>query len=142
MSDKYDIEEHGKQGRQRHGSPIFYKMLEEMAQLHDRKSHDYAKDDDPFGNYIFSGQVAKLFSHSPLDIGFVTRLAEKLYRLANLESSGKTPKNESIQDTELDISVIVTLWMAARRHDRQLAKSSLGSDFLKKYDEVRLKMDE
>lgn len=116
----YEVEEFpdGK-GRVRHGSPTFYKLLEKMADVHDRKSHDYASDENPFGNYEFSGEVAALFAHSPKDAGFAGRMAEKLYRIANLERAGKTPKNESIEDTEDDLCVIVALWMSARKDRRR-----------------------
>jgi hypothetical protein len=107
-------------GYERHGSPTFYSLLEEMADTHDKKSHDYASNENPCGNYHFAGQLACLFAHSPDDAGFVGRLAEKIYRLANLERSHKTPANESIADTERDIAVITALWMADRR-DRRLA---------------------
>lgn len=102
----------------RHGSPEFYRLLDEMAETHDKKSHDYAKDSDPFGNYRFAGLVACLFSHSPNDAGFASRLAEKIFRLAVLESDGKTPKNESIDDTERDIATITALWMTERKTRR------------------------
>jgi len=104
--------------KSRHGSPTFYSLLEEMADTHDAKSHDYASDKNPSGNYHFAGQMATMFAHSSQDAGFVGRLAEKIYRLANLESSGKNPKNESIADTEKDIAVITALWMADRRDRR------------------------
>jgi hypothetical protein len=110
------------QARQRNGSPIFYALLERMANTHDRKSHDYASNDDPYGNYHFAGQVSTLFAHSHEDAGFAGRVAEKLYRLANLESSQKIPSNESIEDTEVDICTIVTLWMADRM-DRRANKN-------------------
>ena len=100
-----------------HGSPIFYNLLERMADLHDKKSHDYANDVDPFGNYHFAGVMSQLFANSD-DAGFVGRLGEKIFRLANLENSRKSPVNESIEDTELDICVIVTLWMADRQYRR------------------------
>lgn len=103
--------------RDRHGSPIFYNLLERMADLHDKKSHDYANDVDPFGNYHFAGVMSQLFANSD-DAGFVGRLGEKIFRLANLENSRKSPINESIEDTELDICVIVTLWMADRQYRR------------------------
>lgn len=106
------------QVRDRHGSPLFYALLSEMADTHDRKSHDYASNDNPFGNYHFAGKLALLFSHSPEDAGFVGRLGEKLFRLANLEASGKIALNESIEDTERDIAVIAALWMADRRQRR------------------------
>lgn len=101
------------------GSPEFYSLLTEMAETHDKKSHDYASNDDPFGNYHFSGHLSSIFNHCPEDVGFVTRIGEKLFRLANLEKSGKTPKNESVLDTERDLCVIMALWMASRRSRRQ-----------------------
>lgn len=104
---------------ERHGSPIFYKLLEDMAKTHDQKSHDYASNENPYGNYHFAGQMACLFNYSPQDAGFASRLAEKLYRIANLERSGKSVKNESIEDTERDIAVITVLWMASRRSLRE-----------------------
>lgn len=105
-------------GEERHGSPVFYKLLDEMARTHDSKSHDYASDTNPSGNYHFAGEMALLFSHSPQDAGFIGRLAEKIYRIANLERSGKVGKTETLEDTERDIAVITALWMADRRNRR------------------------
>jgi hypothetical protein len=89
-----------------------------MSQTHDKKSHDYASNDNPYGNYHFAGKLALLFSHSEQDAGFIGRLGEKFYRLANLEKGQKSPSNESIEDTERDIAVITALWMADRRDRR------------------------
>ncbi len=105
--------------RPKHGSPTFYKLLEEAAELHNIKSHDYASNDNPSGNYHFAGLLSNLFKHSSEDAGFVGRIGEKIYRLANLEKDGKHPKNESIEDTERDIVVITALWITDRR-DRRL----------------------
>lgn len=110
-------------GYMRNGNPKFYELLEEMANTHDKKSHDYASNENPSGNYHFAGQVANMFSHSPQDAGFVGRLAEKLYRIANLEGAGKAAKNESVEDTERDICVIAALWIADRRQRREKAKA-------------------
>jgi hypothetical protein len=90
-----------------------------MADTHDKKSHDYASDSNPSGNYHFAGKLALLFAHSSEDAGFVGRLGEKIYRIANLESNNKTAKNEAIEDTERDICVITALWMADRRNRRK-----------------------
>lgn len=120
----YGIEEHGDEGRVRHGSPTFYALLQEMAETHDRKSHDYASMDNPSGNYHFAGQMACMFSHSPQDAGFIGRLAEKIYRLRTLEGEGKTPQNESIEDTERDIVTITALWMSDRRDRRRMKNGS------------------
>jgi len=115
---------------QKHGSPTFYKLIEEMAEIHDKKSHDYASNENPYGNYHFAGQVSTLFAHSFKDAGFVGRIAEKIYRLANLESSQKTPQNESIEDTERDIITIACLWMADRRDRRNLPGNYKEEDAL------------
>lgn len=121
----YSTETHGHLGRTRHGSKIFYDLLEEMAALHDAKSHDYATAEQPFGNYEFAGNMAIMFSHNAVDAGFSGRLAEKLYRLYVLESGGKIPKTDSIADTERDLAVIMTLWMAARKDKREKEKIKL-----------------
>lgn len=92
-----------------------------MAAIHDQKSHDYASNENPAGNYHFAGQMATMFAHSSQDAGFVGRIAEKIYRLANLEGGNKTPRNESIEDTERDIVTICALWMADRRDRRTRA---------------------
>lgn len=101
-----------------HGSPTFYKLLEEMAITHDSKSHDYASNENPYGNYHFAGKLAVLFAHSEQDAGFIGRIGEKLFRLANLEGSQKVAQNESIEDTEKDLCVIMALWMADRKDRR------------------------
>lgn len=113
-------------GPSKSGSPLFYRLLEEMAETHDKKSHDYASNLEPYANYEFAGWLAHLFKHNQLDMGFVSRIGEKLYRLANLEGSNKIVKNESIEDTERDLCVIMTLWMAARRDKRSLTFGETG----------------
>lgn len=106
-------------GRQRHGAPEFYALLEKMAETHDKKSHDYASNDNPFGNYHFAGMLSKLFDN-PDDAGFIGRLGEKFYRLANLENAKKevAVKDEGVADTENDIAVITLLWIVDRRQRR------------------------
>jgi len=105
-------------GRERNGSPYFYDLLSKAAEIHDKKSHDYANNDNPFGNYQFAGLISKLFDN-PDDAGFAGRIAEKLYRLANLENSGKTALNETVEDTEIDVFTIMGLWMASRKKRRE-----------------------
>ena len=101
-----------------HGSKTFYELLKQSADLHSLKSHDYASDEDPYGNYKFAGMMSKLFDN-PEDAGFISRIGEKMFRLANLENSGKEAKNESIDDTERDLCVIMVLWISMRRDRRK-----------------------
>lgn len=109
------------ESKKSHGSPTFYKLLEEAAETHDKKSHDYASNENPYGNYHFAGQISALFAHSYKDAGFAGRLAEKMYRLSNLEGNQKIAQNESIEDTEKDLVTIMTLWMSDRRDRRKIA---------------------
>lgn len=114
MADKDDY------GRTRHGNPLYYQLLDKMAETHDKKSHDYASNDNPSGNYHFAGKLSKLFD-DPCDAGFIGRLGEKYYRLANLENNKKETvavKDESVEDTETDICVITLLWVVDRRQRR------------------------
>lgn len=117
----------------KHGSQTFYALLEEMSETHNKKSHDYASNSNPSGNYHFAGQMALMFSHSPEDAGFVGRIAEKLYRIKNLESSGKEGVTETIEDTERDICVITALWIADRR-DRRARRKELTAAIKQKMD--------
>lgn len=103
--------------RFRNGSQTFYKLLEEAANVHDAKSHDYASNSDPLGNYRFAGELSRLFS-DPTDAGLIGRFSEKLYRLSNLDKNNKNPLNESIEDTEKDMLVIIGLF-ASNRKDRR-----------------------
>lgn len=122
---RYGIEDLDDRARSRHGSPLFYELLQKMAETHDRKSHDYASNDNPFGNYHFAGKLSKLFDN-PDDAGFVGRIGEKFYRLANLENNGKevAVKDEGMEDTENDICVITLLWMVDRRNRRLKAREN------------------
>lgn len=106
------------QNEVRHGSPTFYSLIKEIEDMHDKKSQDYASTENPVGNYHFAGLVSSMFAHSPEDAGFAGRLAEKIYRLANVTCEGKTPIFESNQDAEVDIAVLACLWMADRRERR------------------------
>jgi hypothetical protein len=98
-------------------SMTFLNLLDAASAIYAKKSHDYASEAEPYGNYYFAGMLSQMFNN-PDDAGFVGRMGEKLYRLANLENSGKAPLNETIEDTEIDLIVIMVLWISARRDKR------------------------
>jgi hypothetical protein len=91
-------------------SPKFTALLAEMAELHDKKNHDYAKDGDPFSNFSQAAQVAQGFTGK--DAVYATLIGVKLARLRELLSSGKTPNNESVADTRRDLAMYAALWAA------------------------------
>jgi hypothetical protein len=91
-------------------SPKFLMLLDEMKALHDRKNGDYAKDGDPFSNFREAAEVARGFTGT--DAVFASLIGIKLARLRELLSSGKTPNNESIDDTRRDLAMYAALWAA------------------------------
>jgi hypothetical protein len=107
----------------------FYDLLKASGDLHTLKANEYSGDADPYANFKFAGQMSKLFV-DPDDSGFVGRIAERLFRLANLENSGKTPQNEPIEDTERELCMLVVLWMSMRKDRRrgQVAAQSINDN--------------
>jgi hypothetical protein len=90
-------------------NPKYLAMLSEMEAMHNKKNEDYASAGNPYSNFEFAGAIGALFT-DPVDIAFATLIGVKLARLGELRGKGKTPKNESVQDTFLDLSVYASLW--------------------------------
>jgi hypothetical protein len=84
---------------ERHGDPRFYQLLEEIAELHSRKNHDYAKTEEPLSNFTRS----KALGVEPWR-GVLVRMSDKWARIEQL-ASGKKAKNESMRDSLIDLAV-------------------------------------
>jgi len=80
------------------GHPKFYKILEELRELHSRKNHDYATSDDPLSNFKEAERLG-----IPAWKGCLIRMSDKWCRL--IELSKKEGMNESIEDTLRDLAV-------------------------------------
>lgn len=86
----------------------FHELIDECKKIHDKKSHDYSQEDDPFSNFKRAAELASWFK-SDNDKVFVTLIGIKLARLAEL-FGGKLPNNESIKDSFIDLSNYCLLW--------------------------------
>lgn len=87
--------------------------LEKIGELHKRKNEDYATNSNPFSNFDVQAYFIDLFHFaSPHDQAFVSLISVKIARLANLLSGDKEPKNESIEDTMLDLATYALIWRA------------------------------
>lgn len=76
------------------GHPKFYKLLEEIADLHSRKSSDYGSE-DPLSNLREFGWK-----------GVVVRLGDKWHRIKGFAKKEKFEvKDESLKDTLMDNAV-------------------------------------
>lgn len=86
-------------------------MLDEMRVLLERKNHDYASDSNPFSNFEHAAAVSGL----TVEQVFLAIIGIKIARLIELVGSGKTPNNEAIQDTRVDLANYATLNAAYHR---------------------------
>ena len=80
-----------------HGHPDFYKLLEQMAELHSRKNHDYAGNENPLRNFY----KCKDMGLDPFT-GIMVRLSDKWSRLESFMQQGVLEvAGESVEDTLL-----------------------------------------
>lgn len=83
-----------------YGHPDFYKLLEELKEIHSRKNHDYAGK-DPLSNL----KMSETFG-IPAWKGTLIRMSDKFARIVQLANKGENlVKDESIIDTLKDLSV-------------------------------------
>lgn len=89
-------------------------LFNKCQSLMGAKAHDYTKDAavDRYENFSRSSLVASWFSDDK-DKVFVVLIATKLARLATLLGN-KEPKNESIEDSFVDLINYCALWAGER----------------------------
>ena len=100
-------------------NPHFTQLLNEMAELHERKNHDYAQADNPFSNFEEAAKEAGL----SVDEVFKVMIGIKNARIRELEGAGKSPENESLQDSYMDRLMYSALQLAYRRKQTPQGRS-------------------
>lgn len=116
-------------------SKEFHDLMKECIEIHDKKSHDYASDKNPFSNFEGAAEIVEQFI-KPIDQVFAGIIGIKLTRLAQL-LNGKTPLNESIDDTFKDAVNYFALWGAYYRSSGKDIVSSEKLDLATQYSEAR-----
>ena len=105
-------------GKQKFGHPDFYKLLDQMADLHSRKNHDYAGTKDPLKNLRAPSRIGI----SPFT-GVMVRLQDKWSRLEEFVNSGTfLVKDESVEDTLMDNAVYSLLAIILMREEKEKQK--------------------
>lgn len=94
--------------------PQFLELLDQMRAIHIKKNRDYATVENPYANFEFAGILAMKFKN-PIDISFAALIGVKLSRLQVLLGGDRTPENESIDDTFLDLCTYCALWASSRK---------------------------
>lgn len=79
------------------GHPGFYKVLDEIREMHERKSKDYGYGVDPFANV----RASEGFGVPPW-LGAIIRLNDKITRIKSFVANGELA-NESLRDSLIDI---------------------------------------
>lgn len=111
--DKHD------EGKKQFGHPDFYKLLNQMADLHSRKNHDYAGTKDPLKNL----RACERLNLKPF-LGVIVRLQDKWSRLEEFVNSGQLMiKKESVIDTLMDNAVYSLLAIILYQEQIKLPKS-------------------
>jgi hypothetical protein len=88
-------------------NPAFRALLTRMGELHDKKNHDYAQDNNPYSNF----EEAAANAGCSVDTVFRVLIGIKQARLKEL-LAGKVPNNEGIEDTKLDLTMYCALWVS------------------------------
>ena len=78
----------------------FDKLQEKKKEVLIKKNHDYARQDDVFSNFKIISEIANI----SIERVFLVFISVKIARLRELLLTGKKVKNESIEDTLLDLA--------------------------------------
>lgn len=101
------------------GHPDFYKLLDQMADLHSRKNHDYAGESDPLKNL----RACERLNLKPF-LGVLVRLQDKWSRLEEFVKSGQLMvKDESVIDTLMDNAVYSLLGIILYQEQQEKEKT-------------------
>lgn len=100
------------QKRQHPSTTAFLALLDEVAEMHRTKSHDYGSADDPLAN-IRNG--AEFVGIEPWRASMV-RLSDKVTRLASYNRTGRL-NHESVEDSLLDLASYALLTLLLFRED-------------------------
>jgi hypothetical protein len=89
----------------RYGHPRFYKLLDEIADIHSRKNYNYAENGNPLSNLKSSERYFLV----PGSLGTAIRMADKWERFCQLMKGKQDLVGESIKDTLKDFAIYCLL---------------------------------
>jgi stalled ribosome alternative rescue factor ArfA len=96
-----------------YGHPGFYKLLDQMADLHSKKNHDYSGSDNPLRNF----KKCKAMGFSPF-AGVIIRMTDKWARLESFMKQGVMAVNsETVEDTLMDNAIYSLLAILLYREE-------------------------
>lgn len=99
-----------------HGHPDFYKILFELMDLHNRKNHDYASDEQPLDNFNRVGHLTDIYdiwnwkTSSAFKVAVIYML-KQFDAFMNLLKQDKEGVVEGVTDRLKDVAVYSVLEM-------------------------------
>lgn len=93
------------------GNKAFDDVVSQMLAVHRDKSHDYANQNNAYANFERQAGI----TNTSVDMVFFNAIAIKIARLTELVGNSKEPKNESIDDTILDLANYAAIWLSWRQ---------------------------
>lgn len=104
-------------------STAFSKIMNQMIEIHDSKNHDYTEKrwDE---NFLRMAVIGEWFN-DPVHKTFAIMIGVKLARLAVL-LNGKTPNNESIEDSGVDLANYAVLFAAYIKEELEFKTNPWG----------------
>ena len=97
----------------RYGNPMFFQILEELSEMHQKKGKDYGTQHDPLANVR-----ASITWGVPSWVGTMIRANDKVIRLQNA-AKGSTLVNEGIEDSLLDLASYAIIALALYREEQE-----------------------
>jgi hypothetical protein len=106
-------------------NPHFEQLLKDMLELHERKGHDYARDENPYSNF----EEAAAEAGTDVNTVFKVMVGIKNARIRELERAGKSPKNEALLDSYMDGLMYRALQLSfLRKQSLDAAQCDLGGE--------------
>ena len=94
------------------------KLYDEALEVAKNKNADYSGVDDPFKNF----KIVEQLGITSVEVGIMTRMSDKMSRIATLLNKKENVKEESINDTLLDLSVyanILRIWLEENKNGKR-----------------------
>ena len=104
------------------GDPRFYELLNEMRDIHEKKSHDYGTGEDFLAN-VRSAEGWGV----PAWVGTMIRANDKIIRLQSLLVKGNLA-NESARDSLLDLASYAIIALILMEETESLGPNSLSNN--------------
>lgn len=113
-----------KSERSYQGHPMFYEILNEMRDLHDRKNAQYASSKDPLGNFRRGSNISNKLINPKIknkELAYLLVLMSKqIDGVMEMLGEGKDNTVEEIEDKLLDMATYSVIGIILRREENRL----------------------